>query len=512
MHRRAGTHVTPIPERVARSVGVLALLLAVAVSLWPSAEGDAARLVVMRLDHVEMSADSVVQRLRVGITQWAANGQVRLSTPPGAGGTFTDWPTASLIATVVPPADIRDVLAATRDAGLPVVWTDSTMVRDVAIDAGRAPSPGAAALLAASGRTADSASTLVLRDAGGTLDSVTSRRPTVRVLAAQTRGSVQAMLRASSANARERAKRGEQTRVRVVATAAALATDTAGAADRSTVGRVRLYALPGWESKFVTVALEEAGWHVDGALTVSPTSQVTLGAPLMLDTARYAVSVVLDSGVVSARDLQRFVAQGGGILLAGDALRDASLRAFAALRIEDERPPVAGALLTDQPLRGLAAFHVLPPAQSVVLQRENADATVIVARRGVGRILASGYRATWRWRMEGTDDGADAHRRWWNTLVSAVASAPAVNAKSPDASRTEASRSEASPTEALTAAWPGDAAPRADLIARLGLPVSASAAAPRSSSSLRPPLAWLYLVACGALLTEWALRRVRGAR
>lgn len=494
--------MTPLSERVARTVGVLALLLAVAVSLWPSAEGDAARRMVMRLDHVEMPADSVVQQLRVGITQWAVNGQVRPSTPPSTGGSFTDWPTASLIATVVPPADIRDVLVATRDAGLPIVWTDSTTVRDVAIDATRAPSPGAAALLAASGRTGDSASTLVLRDAGGTLDSVTSRRPAVRVLAAQTRGTVQATLRASSANAREGAKRADQTRVLAVATAAALVSDTAGAADRSTVGRVRLYALPGWESKFVTVALEEAGWHVDGALTVSPTSQVTLGAPLTLDTARYAVSVVLDSGVATARDLQRFVAQGGGVVLAGDALRDASLRTFAALRIEDERPPVAGALLTDQPLRGLAAFHLLPPAQSVVLQRENADATVIVARRGVGRILASGYRATWRWRMEGTDDGADAHRRWWSTLMSAVASAPTGDAASARTSHRDDSR----------AAWPGDAAPRADLIARLGLPVAANAPAPRASSPLRPSLALLYLVACAALLTEWALRRMRGAR
>lgn len=494
--------MTPLSERVARTVGVLALLLAVAVSLWPSAEGDAARRMVMRLDHVEMPADSVVQQLRVGITQWAVNGQVRPSTPPSTGGSFTDWPTASLIATVVPPADIRDVLVATRDAGLPIVWTDSTTVRDVAIDATRAPSPGAAALLAASGRTGDSASTLVLRDAGGTLDSVTSRRPAVRVLAAQTRGTVQATLRASSANAREGAKRADQTRVLAVATAAALVSDTAGAADRSTVGRVRLYALPGWESKFVTVALEEAGWHVDGALTVSPTSQVTLGAPLTLDTARYAVSVVLDSGVATARDLQRFVAQGGGVVLAGDALRDASLRTFAALRIEDERPPVAGALLTDQPLRGLAAFHLLPPAQSVVLQRENADATVIVARRGVGRILASGYRATWRWRMEGTDDGADAHRRWWSTLMSAVASAPTGDAASSRASQSGDSR----------AGWPGDAAPRADLIARLGLPVAANAPAPRASSPLRPSLALLYLVACAALLTEWALRRMRGAR
>lgn len=497
MYRRAGTRVTPIPERVARAVGVLALLVAVAVSLWPSADGDAARRMVVRLDHVEMPADSVVQRLVDGITLWAARGQVQPRASGRTVRTFTDWPTASLIATVVPPADIRDVLAATRDAGLPIVWTDSTTVRDVAIDATRAPSPGAAALLAASGRTADSTSTLVLRDAGGTLDSMTSRRPAVRVLAAQTRGTVQAMLRAPSVNARDGAKRAEQTRVLAVATAAVLATDTAGTADRSAVGRVRLYAMPGWESKFVTVALEEAGWHVDGALTVSPTSHVTLGAPLTLDTARYAVSVVLDSGVALARDLQRFVAQGGGVVLAGDALRDASLRTFAALRIEDERPPVAGALLTDQPLRGLAAFHVLPPTQSVVLQRENADATVVVARRGVGRILASGYRATWRWRMEGTDDGADAHRRWWNTLISAVAAAPVGNANRIDAPRTM---------------WPGDAAPRADLVARLGLPVSASAAAPPTSSSLRPPLAMLYLLACAALLTEWALRRVRGAR
>jgi hypothetical protein len=182
-------------------------------------------------------------------------------------------------------------------------------------------------------------------------------------------------------------------------------------------------------------------------------------------------------------------------VIAGDALRDVTLSSVGG-RIAEERAPIAGALLTDEPRRGLAAFHLAAGPTSLTLEREGDDAVVVVARQRVGRVLASGYRGTWHWRMEGRDESADAHRRWWSDLVGVVAFAPA-----PDDSASAAPVSR----------WPGDAAPIADLVARLG-PASAVDTLPAlRATGAWPPLRLLFVVAVVALLVEWALRRLRGA-
>ena len=157
---------------------------------------------------------------------------------------------------------------------------------------------------------------------------------------------------------------------------------------------------------------------------------------------------------------------------------------------------MAGALLTDLPRRGLSALHLAATRPALTLERDGERPVVLVARRGAGRVLVAGYRATWRWRMEGRDESADDHRRWWDGLVGDVAYAAVTN----DASRGEVDRH-----------WPGDAAPVADLVARLG-PPSTATSTPADARAGALPSPWLlFVIALVALLAEWALRRLRGA-
>ena len=192
--------------------------------------------------------------------------------------------------------------------------------------------------------------------------------------------------------------------------------------------RVMLMAQPGWESKFTAAALEEAGWHVDGSYRVSPRTSVTLGAPARLDTARYAVVVLLDSMSVDAVGITRFVQQGGGLVLSGDALRIPALASISPVRATSGRGAVAGALLTETPRRGLDAWELVANRGASVVQSDPSDhghvEPVLVAQRiGAGRVVASAYRNSWRWRMEGTDDGAAEHRAWWGGVLALAAGA-----------------------------------------------------------------------------------------
>ncbi|MEQ1693462.1 MAG: hypothetical protein ABMA00_19390, partial [Gemmatimonas sp.] len=231
----------------------------------------------------------------------------------------------------------------------------------------------------------------------------------------------------------------------------------------------------------------------------SPTARVRIGAPEAVDTARYSAMIVLDSGLANARELRRFMGEGGGVLIAGEALRDPALASLYPARVASDRAVVAGALLTDQPRRGLPAYRLRPDRSAIVLEHEGPDAIVVVARRGVGRVLASGYRSTWRWRMEGVDGSVDAHRQWWSDLVSAVSFAPARLAND-------------SVRATHVAGWPGDVAPVADLVARLGVASATSDAARTRGRRGEVPLWWLYAIGTAALLGEWTMRRLRGVR
>ena len=107
--------------------------------------------------------------------------------------------------------------------------------------------------------------------------------------------------------------------------------------------------------------------------------------------------------------------------------------------------------------------------------------------------------------MEGTDDGAAEHRAWWGGVLALAAGVPAAAGDS------------------LADAFPGDAAPYADLVARLGGPVPADrggALAPvvvrtaiaASMDRLRAAPGLLFMFIALALLGEWASRRLRGQR
>ena len=78
----------------------------------------------------------------------------------------------------------------------------------------------------------------------------------------------------------------------------------------------------GWETKFVVRSLEERGWHVDTRLALGPHHGVTQGRNSPLDTAHYAAVLVIDSGARSeAAAVERYARQGGGVIVAGSALR-----------------------------------------------------------------------------------------------------------------------------------------------------------------------------------------------
>jgi hypothetical protein len=385
----------------------------------------------------------------------------------------------------------RVPLAATRarwssliGADVVVQWNDHTMAAGLAVSAERMPDPSAAVLVRAAGgaRPRGGATALVLRDAGGVLDSVpgvlstgwrvASTSAPLRVRAAQT--DAQAVIR-----------------------------------DAPSTRRVMVLALPGWESKFVAASLEESGWMVDGRFRVSPRTAITVGAPQRLDTAVYAVVVVLDSMDVDAGALGRFVRAGGGLVLGGDALRIPSLAALRPARTTTSRAGVAGGLVANAPEQGLDAWELVVDGDAEVLRAIRSDHAhdepVLIAKRvGLGRVVASGYRNSWRWRMEGTDDGAAEHRQWWGAVVAAAVGT--------------ARLSPFPPADAL----PGAAAPYADFVARVGAPIARAVRAPAGddarstpdprSDRWRPGPALLFVMIGAGLLGEWTSRRLRGRR
>lgn len=381
--------------------------------------------------------------------------------------------------TTVPRAATRAALGVMAHAGIPVRWVDSTGAAGLALSITHDATPGPGFDVRVS--VPVSSSTLSLRDAGGLLDSLsTDTSAHSPRLQAWHVAALTAPVRASSGNAE--------------------AVDTVAAA--APPKRLLVMALPGWESKFTIAALEELGWSVDGTLRTSPTGAVTVGTPQRLDTARYAAVVILDSMTVDAPALLRFVRQGGGIVLSGDALRIPELAAHGPAHAFMVRNATAGALLTPTPRRGLEAWELGVPLDAEVLLRDAGshghDEVIVAGRRiGAGRAVASGYRQLWRWRMEGTDDGIDEHRRWWSGLIALVL---------PDGPSTQVPR----------AVWPGDVAPYADLVAMAGRPLTALPARVSASDTSRgfrlPVPAVLFGLAALCLLTEWASRRLRGLR
>ena len=462
-------------ERALRTVAWLALAAAIYLASRPVGQRDQPRTV-----------------LRWSVADVADSGATALATSlvrevvAAAGDTPPRVVTAELPA--VPRARARALLGAVDGADITVQWIDRTQAAGLALSAAAVAGPsGAVDVRVAMAASPAVLAPLVLRDGGGTLDSMPNTRRAGWRLA-----SVSPPLRAS-----------------VGASEASVAVVTPLFARR-----VMLMAQPGWESKFTAAALEEAGWPVDGSYRVSPRAAVTLGAPARLDTARYAVVVLLDSMSVDAAGITRFVRQGGGLVLSGDALRIAALASISPVRATSLRGAVAGALLTEAPSRGLEAWELVANRGASVVQSDPSDhghvEPVLVAQRvGAGRVVASAYRNSWRWRMEGTDDGAAEHRAWWGGVLALAAGVP--------------SGAPAAAGDSLVDAFPGDAAPYADLVGRLGGPVAAAGAGESAPvlartafaaqmDRLRAAPGLLFMIIALALLGEWASRRLRGNR
>ncbi|HEY4672333.1 MAG TPA: hypothetical protein VIG78_09725, partial [Gemmatimonadaceae bacterium] len=141
------------------------------------------------------------------------------------------------------------------------------------------------------------------------------------------------------------------------------------------------------------------------------------------------------------------------------------------------------------PLRPVTALR----PDAIALESRRGSVSIAARRVGAGRVLQAGYDETWRWRMDGGDDGVRAHREWWTDLLSKVVYAPS------------ATRESATP---ITLG--GDEAPLADLIASIG-----PAASGRSGSVSAATPKWaaaLFMLLALALLTEVTSRRSRGAR
>jgi hypothetical protein len=249
----------------------------------------------------------------------------------------------------------------------------------------------------------------------------------------------------------------------------------------------------GWESKFVTAALEEEGWNVDAFIRVAPGVDVTQGSAAVIDTSRYSAVVALDGTAATyANRIVEFARSGGGVVLAPHA---ASLDAMAALRAgavgrstsEGRTSQSAGSVS----LATLALAPITSLRSDAVRLEKRVGAVAIAARRvGAGRALQLGYDDTWRWRMGGAEGAVRDHRSWWAGLVSSVARAR----RAPRA----------------TGDTTSDEAPMAALVAAIGSgsPVSTLGTLSETKSNW---MAWLFVLLALGLVLEITSRRLRGA-
>lgn len=362
----------------------------------------------------------------------------------------------------IPPTRDRDWLAALRSAGSSVSWSGDLPAVGVDVQPVASPRGGLTVLTAA-----PSAARIELIDDIGALDTADARGGGARFAIPSASGIVSAKVGGTIASARE--------------------------VDNVQIRRVLVIGNAGWESKFVVAALEEDGWEVDAQMRVAPGISVTQGSINPIDTSRYAAVVALDGSAAShASDIVRYVAHGGGVILAGTA---SSVDAFSPIRAGAPGRSTGGTLLASDPgATTLRAVPLVPIAvmrgDAIVLDRRDGAIAAAARRHAGGRVLQQGYVDTWRWRMGGGDASLAEHRAWWTRAVAGVAYAPRI---------------------ARSASGPADAAPVAGLIASLGDP------SPRQASSLASAassvsLWWLFALLSLSLIAEWASRRMRGAR
>src|SRR5512146_325808 len=262
--------------------------------------------------------------------------------------------------------------------------------------------------------------------------------------------------------------------------------------ERAQVRAALVVGQAGWEGKFVARALEERGWTVIARFGVAPRVDVTRGAAAPLDTSRISVVIAIDSTIESlgggAAALERFVREGGGLVLVGAA---GSSRAVASLAPGSLGPRTRPALLpTDTIGLGATGFYRVrsrAPHAPALAQRGGGGGVAVAARRvGAGRVLQVGYDDSWRWRMAGGPGSEAAHRRWWSRVAASVAYVPVGGSAGREGSGAEA--------------------PVAHLVDRIG-PARAPVQRP---GSRRVDSRILMAIIMILLLTEWGSRRLRG--
>ncbi len=412
--------------------------------------------------------------LTLGILAWLLLGSLR---GPGAGpAEFADVgalpASLSRWSTVVRPERVHltidgdltpaalDWVAALVRTGIPVRWDAGRAAPVAAVAEPVADPQGGTRVLAA----ADAGVTVTLSDSLGSLDSVAAARGGATFLARS--GPAWISARAGPLAAR------------------------ATVADSLLLGRILLLGQVGWESKFVMAALEERGWRVEARLGLSPRGTVLQGVAQSLDTSRFAAVIVLDSAPPgSLTTVPAYIRSGGGAILTASATRAPALRglgtALLPSMLSAGQPFDTTGL---EPRRSLGLVPIAGVPGQVALERQSGGTALAARRIERGRLLIVGYQDTWRWRMAGGGDAAEAHRTWWADLVGAVAYV----------GRNQRQRSTASVDEA----------PFAHLVDRLGPP---SAAVGLVSNTPRISDGVLFGILVSLLLLGWASRRLRGA-
>ena len=253
-----------------------------------------------------------------------------------------------------------------------------------------------------------------------------------------------------------------------------------------------------WESRFLIAALEEGGWPVDVAVSLSPKVTVTQGSTRAPNRDRHSIVIVLPGAASSAMAaLPEFVRGGGGLVIVGDAARSRSLSSLRAGTPGAMMSGEAGAESGTQPRHGL---DLIPVAElvdgGVALESRDGRIAVAARRVGAGRVVQVGYDNSWLWRMGGNDDAPIAHRRWWTAILSGVVrqSAP-VSTMRLDPEHDTLS-----------------AAPIAALARDVGLPVVRASSVDTMSRSFIASFdpRWLLGLAVLSLVATWLLRRWRG--
>jgi hypothetical protein len=360
-----------------------------------------------------------------------------------------------------PNAEQRQWLRALRHAGTPITWDRvGDAVPPVAVEVAPVPGPRGGTMVSI---TAPAGTRVAVADAIASIDTVVAAAGGARVFAPIATGPLTAIVSGQRASATVR--------------------------DTLEPRRILVLGRATWEAKFVIAALEEVGWQVDARLLVAPGAEVTQGTSRVPDTAHHAAVIVLDApppGAASA--IARYVRSGGGAVLSG-AGASASLTEIAAGRTGARVRPSSIAFAEDAPRRALAFVALVPRDEAIVLEERDGRPAAAARRVDGGRVIQLGYDETWRWRFAGGASALEAHRTWWNTLISSVAYRAA---------------------EPLARGVVDDAAPLARLVDALGPPgPTARVTTARAPWSPSPVL--LFAVVAALLVAELASRRLRGA-